>query len=314
MNKFLFLLIAFFIGTVATDAQVATQRIVFTSLNPPTVCTPGKLYTNNVAKKVWLGTSVSGCQEVDAGTLGNAVFTSLTSAAADPADAGAIRLGNNELIEWENNPTGADWTLGLNASNVLITNAPFTSTTINATTGFQLNGNAVSPPIVCSNTAVSTAITTTASKTYFNLNCAIPANVLAAGKTIKLEGRGVFTTAATDTIILTVDVCTVSGCASGTVVNLATTSAVTPGLVTNQGWLLDENTNVFTSSATGTHDTEGYGAFQTAALVITFDPTPNTSTATFDDTVQQFLSVSAKFSTASATDTITLRSLRVTIQ
>lgn len=52
------------------------------------------------------------------------------SAAADPADAGAIRLGSNEFIEWEKATPGADWSLGVNSSDVLQTNAPFRALTI----------------------------------------------------------------------------------------------------------------------------------------------------------------------------------------
>ena len=193
------------------------------------------------------------------------------------------------------------------------------STAVTATvpvdaTGFKLSGTTVSPPVVCSNTAASSAITGTATKTYFNLNCSVAANLLSAGKTVKLEVRGIYSAAAANTLILFADLCTISGCGSGTVVNLATTSAVTPGLVTSQGWVLDENTNVFTSGASGTADTQGYGAFQTAALVITFDPTPNTATATIDTTVTQFLSVAAQWSTNSGTNTITLRNFKAAIQ
>lgn len=52
------------------------------------------------------------------------------SGSADPADAGAMRLGNNEFIEWEKATPGADWTLGVNSSDVLQTNAPFRALTI----------------------------------------------------------------------------------------------------------------------------------------------------------------------------------------
>jgi hypothetical protein len=55
---------------------------------------------------------------------GQIVSPVFKSTAADPADAGAVRLGNNEFLEWESNPTGTDLTLGINTSNVLNTNAP----------------------------------------------------------------------------------------------------------------------------------------------------------------------------------------------
>lgn len=61
------------------------------------------------------------------------------SAAADTADAGVIRLGNAELIEWEATPTGTDLTLGIDANNVLSSSVP-----INATTGFRIGNTAAS--------------------------------------------------------------------------------------------------------------------------------------------------------------------------
>lgn len=50
--------------------------------------------------------------------------------ASDPADGSAVRLGNNEFVAWEKFVAGTDWTLGVNASDVLITNAPFSALTI----------------------------------------------------------------------------------------------------------------------------------------------------------------------------------------
>lgn len=61
------------------------------------------------------------------------------SAASDPADAGVVRLGNAELIEWEANPTGTDLTLGMDTNNVLSSSVP-----INATTGFRIGNAAAS--------------------------------------------------------------------------------------------------------------------------------------------------------------------------
>jgi len=48
----------------------------------------------------------------------------LISGAADPADAGAIRLGNNECLQWELATPGADGTLCFNASDEFAFNAP----------------------------------------------------------------------------------------------------------------------------------------------------------------------------------------------
>lgn len=189
--------------------------------------------------------------------------------------------------------------------------------TVNATTGFQINGVSMATPIVCSNTAASSAIANVATETFFSVNCPIAANTLSTGKTISVDARGVFGALATDTLILKLKLCTVSGCGSGTGVALATNTTLTLGALTNQQWVLDANSSVFTSGASGTLDTQGYTSFQTAGTTIITDPMPNTALATVDETVQQFLSISAGWAgigSPSATDTITLRNLRVVIQ
>lgn len=56
------------------------------------------------------------------------------SAATDPADAGAIRLGNNEFIEWEKATPGTDWTFGVNGTDILTTNAPMSAPSLTLTT------------------------------------------------------------------------------------------------------------------------------------------------------------------------------------
>lgn len=45
----------------------------------------------------------------------------------DPADAGDLRLSNNESIAWEASPTGTDLTLKVNASGILTSSADFSS-------------------------------------------------------------------------------------------------------------------------------------------------------------------------------------------
>lgn len=167
---------------------------------------------------------------------------------------------------------------------------------------------------ICSNTAASTAITGTSSKTYFNLNCAIPANTLSAGKTISLEARGVYSGNATDTLIMTGEFCSVSGCGSGVVIQAGTSSALTLLAVSNQYWEGSLNSIAFTAGSGGTVDTQGRFGYETAATTMVYDAVPNTGTQTINTTIQQFLSISVKFSTNSGSDSITLRNFRVIIQ
>jgi hypothetical protein len=90
--------------------QTSSQRVVFTSANPPTVCAPGKLYTNKTTSKVYLGSSVGGCTDVTGGAAGiggstgatdNAILrasgtggATLQSSLSEMGDDGAIKINN----------------------------------------------------------------------------------------------------------------------------------------------------------------------------------------------------------------------------
>lgn len=183
--------------------------------------------------------------------------------------------------------------------------------TLNLTTSYQFNGNVVTPPIVLTNTAVLGPIASSNTETYFVSNVLIPAGVLnAPGHRIALVLRGVYgVNGATDTIVLRVKLCTVSGCGSGTVTNLAVTAAVTPGAaVAAQGWEAQVDTNVYTSGAPGTVDAQGFAAFGlTATTTSPLITMPNASTVAIDTTVNEYLAVSVQFNNNSASNTITLR-------
>lgn len=109
------------------------------------------------------------------------------STAADPADAGVIRLGNAQLIEWEANPTGVDLTAGMDANNVFSTSVP-----INAITGFQIAGTAASgnylrgngtnfissafTPADCTTCVLNNAVNTATTAMTLNLSASTVAN------------------------------------------------------------------------------------------------------------------------------------------
>lgn len=188
------------------------------------------------------------------------------------------------------------------------------ATTINAVGNLQINGVDVVSAQTCSNTAASSDVTGTASKTYFSLNCKIPANSLAAGDTIQFKVRGVYSGNVTDTMTMTVEACQVSGCASGTKVTLATTGALTLTAVSNQGWLIDENLVTFTTGTSGTIDTQGYAQYETASTTAVIDSTPNTTTATVATNVDEYLSVSVTFSSSSGNNHASIRNLIGVIQ
>jgi hypothetical protein len=65
MKNFLsFLLMLAGVGFV--HAQDTSQRVIPTAADPPTACVAGKLYPNSTTKKVYLGTNLGGCQQIDA--------------------------------------------------------------------------------------------------------------------------------------------------------------------------------------------------------------------------------------------------------
>lgn len=186
--------------------------------------------------------------------------------------------------------------------------------TVNATTALQLNGVDIVSAQTCSNTAASTDVTGTASKTYFSLNCKVPANALAAGDTIQFKVRGLYSGNVTDTMTMTVEACQVSGCASGTKVTLATTGALTLTAVSNQAFLIDEDLVTFTTGTSGTIDTQGYAQYETASTTAIIDSTPNTTTATVATNVDEYLSVSVTFSSSSGSNHASIRNLIGVIQ
>lgn len=82
------------------------------------------------------------------------------SAAANPADAGAVRLGNGgtEFIAWEKATPGTDWTLGVNASDVLVSSAPFAIGAGSAITSSGAGGALGALSFITPGTGVATAL------------------------------------------------------------------------------------------------------------------------------------------------------------
>jgi hypothetical protein len=160
----------------------------------------------------------------------------------------------------------------------------------------------------CSNTAASGALTGTGPN-FFNQPCRIQANALQADSIIRFKVQGVYSGNAGDTITLVLKTCTTSasGC-GGTTVTLGTSAAYTLTAVTNNYWEADFQIVCFTTGASGTLDTQGNYVFQIAASPFAVNnPIANTAAATVDTTVDEYLSISVAFSSASATNSITAR-------
>ncbi len=190
-------------------------------------------------------------------------------------------------------------------------------------TKFDASGNIVDSTIVAptnailslTNTGAYSAIVSVNTETFFAIgnDGKIPAARLnTAGVRMELSAAGIYSTnGATDTINFKWKLCTVSGCGSGTVVQIATTGVLTPGsAVTNQGWNAVVVCNVYTTGASGTMDCQGLpGAHLfTALTTVIHDDIVNTAASgAVDLTAIEFVSLSATWNNISANNTITLR-------
>jgi hypothetical protein len=152
--------------------------------------------------------------------------------------------------------------------------------------------------------------------------CTIPAGTLnLVGKTLKIHTAGVYTTAAASSAAMTIEakLCTVSGCSSGTVVDLCdiTSSALGALTISNNTWELDCVASTQTAGVSSVYERSGKLAIDlvvsnVAPDTVFLDANATAVTApTIDNTVQLFLQISGAFSAASASNVFTGRSLVV---
>lgn len=96
--------------------------------------------TANTVSKFTSASAIGNSLLTDDGTIltysgvGGIKSPFFVSAAANPADAGAVRLGNTETIAWEAATPGTDLTLGVNASDVLVSSAAMSAPSLTLTT------------------------------------------------------------------------------------------------------------------------------------------------------------------------------------
>ncbi len=174
---------------------------------------------------------------------------------------------------------------------------------------------------------ISPVVTVSASTTADQvlMNCDLPAGEMQPGENLSIWLAGIYSlpAASTATVNLKLKMCTASGCATGTVVTLVTiTSAANgnAGAVTNNafnfsgqfmtsGVIGDPITTTATMEAHGTMGID-QGAATTSADSF-FSDTNTAVTASFDGTVEEFLTVTIAFSVASTSNTATQRQLFV---
>jgi hypothetical protein len=148
----------------------------------------------------------------------------------------------------------------------------------------------------------------------------IPANFLnAAGKKVRVHGSGVYTTGAASLLNARVDLCTISGCATGTDFAAAGCAVVT----TNQANVLSNGqfsidcafTTTSTLGASGTLMAKALVCAQlgsaTSAVQSCFQDTVLAVSAAVDETVNEFVNISFKFSTSNAANTAILNEMTV---
>lgn len=95
MKRLTLLITTLLLLTVGVSAQTTSQRVVFTSSNPPTVCAPGKLYSNATTHKIYQGSSVGGCTDVTGGGGGISGLTTNTI----PKATSATTIGDSRITE-----------------------------------------------------------------------------------------------------------------------------------------------------------------------------------------------------------------------
>ncbi len=151
---------------------------------------------------------------------------------------------------------------------------------------------------------------------------AVPAGTVGkAGKRLRIHADGVYTTGAASLLNAEVMLCTVSGCASGTVVapaGCAITSTNQANVLANGQFSLDCTlTSTATVGAAGTFMAKGNFGVQlgtaTTAAISPFLDTAVAASAAVDETVQEFVNVAFKFSTSNAGNAAVLHSYSVEV-
>ena len=166
--------------------------------------------------------------------------------------------------------------------------------------------------------AAHAAITSTASETYWTMNPVnrLPAGTLnAAARRLEISLAGIYGTGLSTGITIRVKLCTVSGCASGTVTHLGVTTAVTPlAALADRAWNARIVANVFTTGTSGSVDAQGIAWFFTSpTTAIPVELANAVAVVPVNTTVDQYVSVSAQPTLSHTDTTITLRNFGVKV-
>jgi hypothetical protein len=139
-----------------------------------------------------------------------------------------------------------------------------------------------------------------------------------AGKTVVIEGYGVYTTGAASLLNIEISLCTVSGCGSGTVLSPAgclVTSTNQANVLANGQFRFRCLMTTATTGATGTVMAKSIDDFQlgsaTTAALSEFGDTATAVSAAVDLTVAEFVTPQFKFTSSNAGNSATLLNMTV---
>ncbi|MFA6435396.1 MAG: hypothetical protein WCW52_11955, partial [Elusimicrobiales bacterium] len=164
----------------------------------------------------------------------------------------------------------------------------------------ETTGTAGLVGLLYANTAVSNAVSNTTTETNFNTAYTLPANSLTAGKVIRILASGTIGWS-TGNIILRVKLGTT---------NILATATLTP-TAGPYLWHTEANITCLTTGNPGTVEGQGITLLATSATDGVQAQMINTASVSVDTTASQTVQLSAKWGTANASNTITLRQITI---
>lgn len=140
-------------------------------------------------------------------------------------------------------------------------------------------------------------------------NITVPAGLLEVGTELRIRAAGEFSTTGTPTLLIGIYL----GGVAGTVLAASTTITTGSGAAA-WGWVLDYQGVIRTVGSSGTLNGQGtlvLGTSLTAGSVAMIPDNAAGRTFTWDTTTAKFLTIGAKWGTASASNTITCQDISV---